>query len=118
MVGKPAGASGPGGIVIVGAGTGSAGGHGGPLSGFKGFIPTGQGGALGALLDGATSLIGGDDPGGGDMTTVGSGGGCVTGGGVGGVPAGGPSDGTVARLVTAPLAVIGAHWFSCAGLSV
>lgn len=106
------------GIVIVGAGTGSAGGHGGPLSGFKGFIPTGQGGALGAPLDGGMSLIGGDDPGGGDITAVGSGGACITGDVVGGVPAGGPSDGTVARLVTAPLAVIGAHWFSCAGLSV
>jgi hypothetical protein len=106
------------GIVIVGAETGSAGGHGRALSGFKGFIPTGQGGALGVPLDGATSIIGGDDPGGGDTMVGDSGGACVTGGGVGGVPAGGPSDGTVARLVTAPLAVMGAHDSSCAGLSV
>lgn len=106
------------GIVIVGAGTGSAGGHGGPLSGFRGLMPSGQGGELGAPLDGATSLIGGDDPGGGDITTVGSGGVCVMGGGSGGFWAGGPPDETVARLVTAPLAVMGAHRSSCAGLSV
>ncbi len=117
MVGKPAGASGPFGIVIVGAGKGSAGEHGGPLSGFKGLMPTGQGGVLGVPLDGVTSLIGGDNPG-GDTMTGRSGGAGVTGGGVGGVLAGGPPDETESRLVTAPLAVMGAHDSSCAGLSV
>ena len=52
------------------------------------------------------------------MTTVGSVGAGVTGGALEGVPVGGPPDGTVARLVTAPLAVMGAHWSNCAGLSV
>jgi hypothetical protein len=62
-------------------------------------------------------MVEGDDPG-GDITAVGSGGACVIGSGSGGVPAGGPPDDTVARLVTAPLGIIGAHCSSWAGLSV
>ncbi|MEO7862054.1 MAG: RHS repeat-associated core domain-containing protein [Nitrospirales bacterium] len=102
------GASGPDGGVIVAAGTVSPGGQGGALNGFRGFMPTGQGGAVGPALGGGTSVVRGADPGGG-ITTVGSGGAGVIGGGLGGSPAGGPPDETVARLVTAPLAVIGAH---------
>jgi hypothetical protein len=104
-------------MVMVAAGTPSAAGQGGALNGFKGFIPTAQGRGLGMVLGGATSIIAGADPG-GDITTVGSGGACITGGGSGSVPIGGPPDDTVARLVTAPLAVMGEHWSSCAGLSV
>jgi hypothetical protein len=108
----------PGGGVFVAAGTGSPEGQGGELNGFKGFMPTGQGTEeLGTAFDGGTSIVWGEDPG-GDSTTAGSGGAGVIGGGVGGVPAGGPPDETVARLVTAPLAVIGAHCSNCAGLSV
>ena len=114
---EPGGASGPDGGTIGAAGTVSPEGQGGALNGFKGFMPTGQGRALGVALDGGTSIVCGADPG-GDSTTVGSGGACVIGGGLGGVPVGGPPDETVARLVTAPLAVMGAHCSSCAGLSV
>ena len=103
--------------MIVAVGTVSLAGQGGALNGFKGFMPTGQGSAVGAAFGGGTSVVWGADPG-GDITTVGSGGTCVTGGGSGAVAAGGFPDETVARLVTAPLAVIGAHDSSCAGLSV
>ena len=109
--------SGPDGVVIGAAGMGSVGGQGGALKGFKGFIPTGQGRALGTTFGGGTSIVWGEEPG-GDITTVGSGGAGVTGGALEGVPAGGLPDETVARLVTAPLAVMGAHRSSCAGLSV
>jgi hypothetical protein len=102
---------------MVAAGTVSVGGQGGELKGFKGFMPTGQGRVLGVALCEGTSIVWGDDPG-GDITIVGSGGAWVVGGGVGGAPAWGPLDGTVARLVTAPLAVMGEHWSNCAGLSV
>lgn len=94
--------------MIAAAGTVSAEWQGGALNGFKGFIPTGQGGAVGPALDGGTSIVWGEDAG-GDITTMGSCGVCVIGGGGGGVPAGGPPEETVARLVTAPLAVMGAH---------
>lgn len=90
----------------------------GALNGFKGFMPTGQGKEeFGTAFDGGASIVWGEDPG-GDITTVGSGGTCVTGGGSGAVPTAGPPDETVARLVTAPLAVMGAHCSNCAGLSV
>ena len=95
----------------------SALGQGGALNGFKGFIPAGQGGGLGAADGGGGAIIAGDDSA-GDITTVGSGGTCVMGSGAGTAPTGGPPDGTVARLVTAPLAVMGEQCSNCAGLSV
>lgn len=104
-------------MVIVAGGAASAGGQGGALNGFKGFIPTAQGRGVGMVFGGSTSIIEGDDPG-GDIRTVGSGSACVIGGGSRGAPIGGPPDDTVARLVTAPLAVMGEQWSSCAGLSV
>ena len=103
--------------MIVAEGPASVEGQGGELNGFKGFSPTGQGRELGAALGGAKSIVGGDDPG-GDITTVDSGGACVMGSGSGDVLVDGPPDDTVARLVTAPLGVMGAHCSSCAGLSV
>ena len=95
-------------MVMVAGKSASAVGHGGALNGFKGFNPTGQGRDVGAALGGASAIVEGED----------SGGICVTGAGSGGAPIGGPPDDTVARLVTVPLAVMGAHCSSCAGLSV
>jgi hypothetical protein len=95
----------------------SALGQGGALNGFKGFMPTGQSRELGTSDGGGAAMIAGDDST-GDITTVGSGGACVIGSGVGTAPTGEPTDGTVARLVTAPLAVMGEHRSNCAGLSV
>jgi len=115
--GNPCDASGAEGIVIVAAGTASAVEQGGALNGFKGLIPSGQGRGLGAALGGAAAIVEGEESG-DSMVTVGSGGACVIGGGSGSAPIGGPPDDTVARLVTAPLAVMGEHWSSCAGLSV
>lgn len=103
--------------MIVAEGTASAAGQGGALKGFNGLIPTGQGRGLGAALGGAAAIAEGEASG-GSMATVGSGGADVTGGGSGGAPIGGPPDDTVARLVTAPLALMGAHCSSCAGVSV
>jgi hypothetical protein len=104
-------------MVMVAGGTASAAGQGGALNGFKGLIPSGQGGGLGVALGGAAATVEGEDSD-GSMATVGSGGACVIGSGSGATPVGGPTDDTVARLVTAPLAVMGEHWSNCAGLSV
>ena len=108
---------GPNGIVIVAEGPASAEGQGGALNGFKGFIPTRQGGEEGAALGGGRAVVWGEDSGGGIMT-VDSGGASVMGSGSGDVLVDGPPDDTVARLVTAPLAVMGEHRSSCTGLSV
>lgn len=92
-------------------------GQGGPLNGFKGFIPTRQGGEVGVAPGGGTSVVWGEDSGGG-MMTVDSGGACVMGSRSGDVLVDGPPDDTVARLVTAPLGVMREHRSSCTGLSV
>ena len=95
----------------------SAEGQEGALNGFKGFSPTGQGRGLGTVLGGAAAIVEGEDPS-GSMTVEGSGNAVVNGSESLGGGIGGPPDEMVARLVTAPLAVTGAHCSSCAGLSV
>jgi len=104
-------------MVMVAGGAASSVGHGGALNGFKGLTPTGQSRGLGAAFCGIPAMAWSEELGGG-IITVGSGGIGVTRGGLGSAPIGGPPDDTVARLVTAPLAVMGEHWSNCAGLSV
>lgn len=110
---------GVGGSIIFEGGAGSAAWQGGALNGFRGLRPIGQGRGLDGALCGTSRLFGGVAYSYclGLNTNGSEGNGVMRGVSLGGV-IGGWTDGLVARLVTAPVSVIGLHDSSWAGLSV